>query len=431
MEIVLIFVIAAAFVVLLVLLAVLLRPRKPEGPAPADRLLAVTESQVRIERSLREELGRNREETALAVQRAAEAQAAQLAAIREELARFGSLNDAKLESIRATVDRKLGEIQADNAAKLESMRKTVDEKLHETLERRLGESFKLVGERLELVQAGLGEMRTLAAGVGDLKRVLVNVKNRGTWGEVQLLAIVEDLLSSGQYELNVATKPGSADRVELAVKLPGRDEEGGSPVRLPIDAKFPKEDYERLADARERGDPVAAEEAAKALDKSFRQSAKDIRDKYLAPPATTDFAVMFLASEGLFAECLGRAGLAESIQREYRVVVAGPTTLAAMLNSLQMGFRTLAVEKRTSEVWRTLGLVKAEFGKFGDLLDKTRRKLQEAADTVDDASRKTKTIRGKLAKVEELPGAGSAAAGDSPGIAGAGAERLLGFGEEA
>ena len=424
MEIALIFVISAAFIVLVVLLVALLRPRKAE--AGADRLLAVSESQVRIERSLREELGRNREETALAVQRAAEAQAVQLAAIREELARFGAQNDAKLETIRATVDRKLGELQADNAAKLESMRKTVDEKLHETLERRLGESFKIVGERLELVQAGLGEMRTLAAGVGDLKRVLVNVKNRGTWGEVQLLAIVEDLLSSGQYELNVATKPGSADRVELAVKLPGRNEDGTSPVRLPIDAKFPKGDYERLQEAREKGDPVAAEEAAKALDRSFKQSAKDIRDKYLSPPATTDFAVMFLASEGLFAECLGRPGLAESIQREYRVIVAGPTTLAAMLNSLQMGFRTLAVEKRTSEVWRTLGLVKAEFGKFGDLLDKTRRKLQEAADTVDDASRKTKTIRGKLAKVEELPEAAETEAG----IAVAGAERLLGFGED-
>jgi DNA recombination protein RmuC len=367
-------------------------------------------------------LARNREETALAVQRAAAAQTAQLAAIREELTRFGQGNDARMEALRETVDRKLRELQADNAAKLESMRKTVDEKLHETLERRLGESFKLVGERLELVQAGLGEMRTLAAGVGDLKRVLVNVKNRGAWGEVQLMAIVEDLLTSGQYEVNVATKPLSADRVELAVKLPGREESGGAPVRLPIDAKFPKEDYERLQDARERGDPVAAEEALKALERRFKQSAKDIRDKYLSPPATTDFAVMFLASEGLFAECLGRPGLAESIQREYRVVVAGPTTLAAMLNSLQMGFRTLAVEKRTSEVWRTLGLVKTEFGKFGELLDKTRRKLQEAADTVDDASRKTKTIRGKLAKVEELPGA--AAEGAEAG------ERLLGFGEE-
>ncbi|GAB1483511.1 hypothetical protein MASR2M78_23270 [Treponema sp.] len=201
----------------------------------------------------------------------------------------------------------------------------------------------------------------------------------------------------------MASKMGSADRVELAVRLPGKEARGEKPVLLPIDAKFPKEDYERLQEAREKGDPIAAEEAAKALDRRFKASAKDIRDKYISPPETTDFAIMFLASESLFAECLGRPGLAEFIQREYRVVISGPTTLAAMLNSLQMGFRSLAVEERTSEVWRTLGLVKSEFGKFGDLLDKTRKKLQEAADTVDDASRKTKTIRSKLSKVEELP----------------------------
>lgn len=401
METAFIAVVGFAFLMLIVILALLLRPR---APAAADRLLAVAESQDRVERTLREELARNREETALSQKRSAEVLAAQISGLRQELARFGQGNDAKIEALRETVDRKLREIQADNAAKLESMRKTVDEKLHETLERRLGESFKLVGERLELVQAGLGEMKSLAAGVGDLKRVLVNVKNRGTWGEVQLMAIVEDLLTPAQYELNVATKSGSADRVELAVKLPGRDEDGGKPVRLPVDAKFPKEDYERLQDAREKGDREAAEEAAKALERRFRQSAKDIRDKYLSPPETTDFAVMFLPSEGLFAECVGRAGLSETLQRDYRVVAAGPTTFSAMLNSLQMGFRTLAVEKRTSEVWKTLGLVKTEFGKFGDLLDKTRKKLQEATDTIDDASRKTKTIRGKLAKVEELPG---------------------------
>ncbi len=400
METALIAFIALSFLVLVALIILILKPR---GPAKADRLLAVAESQERVERSLREELSRSREESALAQKRAAEMLAVQLSGLREELSRLGQGNEARLEALRETVDRKLRELQADNAAKLEAMRKTVDEKLHETLERRLGESFKLVGERLELVQAGLGEMRSLAAGVGDLKRVLVNVKNRGTWGEVQLMAIVEDLLTPAQYELNAATKSGSADRVELAIKLPGREEDGGAPVRLPVDAKFPKEDYERLQDARERGDAAAAEEAAKALERRFRASAKDIRDKYVAPPATTDFAVMFLPSEGLFAECVGRAGLAETLQREYRVVAAGPTTFAAMLNSLQMGFRTLAVEKRTSEVWKTLGLVKAEFGKFGDLLDKTRKKLQEASDTIDDASRKTRTIRGKLSKVEELP----------------------------
>jgi len=360
--------IVLSFCALLLFLYLLLRPRS--GSAN-ERLLAISDGQERMERS-----------------------------IREELARFGLGSDRRLEALRETIDRKLREIQEDNAAKLESIRRTVDEKLHETLERRLGESFKLVGERLELVQAGLGEMRSLAAGVGDLKRVLVNVKNRGTWGEVQLISIVEDLLAPEQYALNVAVRSGAAERVEVAIKLPGRDADQQTPVWLPVDAKFPKEDYERLLDARERGDGPAAEEAAKLLDRRFKLAAKDIRDKYLAPPETTDFAIMFLASEGLFAECLGRPGLSDFLQREYRVVVSGPTTLAAMLNSLQMGFHTLAVEKRTGEVWRTLTLVKAEFERFGELLDKTRKKLQEAADTVDLADRKTRTIRGKLNRIE-------------------------------
>jgi len=376
MELIFIVIVAFGFIALIFLLFFLLRPK---SGAPSNQVLSLIQGQERVERSLREELAQSR----------------------QELARFGAGNDARLEAIRETVDRKLRELQADNAQKLEAIRKTVDEKLHETLERRLGESFKLVGDRLEQVQNGLGEMRSLAAGVGDLKRVLVNVKNRGAWGEVQLMAIVEDLLTPNQYELNVATRPGSPERVEVAVKLPGRGNLDSSVVRLPIDAKFPKEDYERLQDAREKGDPVAAAEAAKALERRFRLSAKDIHDKYLSPPDTTDFALLFLASEGLYAECLSRAGLAESIQREYRIVVAGPSTLAALLNSLQMGFRTLAVEKRSSEVWTTLALVKAEFGKFGDLLDKTRKKLQEASDTIDDASRKSRTIRGKLSRVEE------------------------------
>ncbi len=376
MELIFIVIVAFGFIALLLLLFFLLRPK---SGAQSNQVLSLIQGQERVERSLREELAQSR----------------------QELARFGAGNDARLEAIRETVDRKLRELQADNAQKLEAIRRTVDEKLHETLERRLGESFKLVGDRLEQVQNGLGEMRSLAAGVGDLKRVLVNVKNRGAWGEVQLMAIVEDLLTPNQYELNVATRPGSPERVEVAVKLPGRGALDSTVVRLPIDAKFPKEDYERLQDAREKGDPVAAAEAAKALERRFRLSAKDIHDKYLSPPDTTDFALLFLASEGLYAECLSRAGLAESIQREYRIIVAGPSTLAALLNSLQMGFRTLAVEKRSSEVWTTLSLVKAEFGKFGDLLDKTRKKLQEASDTIDDASRKTRTIRGKLSRVEE------------------------------
>lgn len=399
MESVLIALVGISALALIVFLVLLLRPKGTRG---ADALAALGDGQARVERTLREELARNREETAVAVRQAAEAQAAQLAALREELSRFGRGNDQRMDTLRETVDRKLRELQEDNAAKLEAMRRTVDEKLHETLERRLGDSFKLVGERLEQVQAGLGEMRTLAAGVGDLKRVLGNVKNRGTWGEVQLISIVEDILAPGQYELNTAVRPDTTERVELAVVLPGRGAGEGDCVRLPVDAKFPKEDYERLVEARESADAQAAAEAAKHLERRFKLSAKEIRDKYIAPPATTDFAVMFLASEALFAECLGRPGLAEFLQREYRVVPAGPTTLAAMLNSLQMGFRTLAVERRTGEVWRALGMVKTEFTKFGDLLDKTRKKLQEAADTVDLADRKSKTIRGKLNRMEEL-----------------------------
>ncbi len=390
--------VVVSFLVLIILLVVLLRPK---AGSASDRLLLITESQVRLETALREELGRNREESSLAIRRAADAQAGQLTALREEVARFGQGNDARMEALRETVDRKLRELQEDNAARLEMIRKTVDEKLHETLERRLGESFKLVGERLEQVQAGLGEMRTLASGVGDLKRVLVNVKNRGTWGEVQLISLVEDMLAPGQYLLNTALRPGAAERVEVAVKLPGREE--GQPVLLPVDAKFPKEDYERLLKAREEGNPVEAEGALKMLERRFRLSAKDIRDKYIVPPDTTDFAIMFLASEGLFAECVSRPGLAEALQREYRVVVSGPTTFSAMLNSLQMGFRTLAVQQRSSEVWQTLGLVKIEFEKFGELLDRTRKKLQEAAETVDLADKKSRFIGGKLKGMDELP----------------------------
>ncbi|QQO10444.1 DNA recombination protein RmuC [Breznakiella homolactica] len=399
MDLLFIAIVAFAFVLLVVFLVLLFRPRR----GSPERLLAIAEGQERIERTLREELARNREETALSVRRAAEAQASQLASIRAELARFGQGNDRRIDALRETVDRKLKEIQSDNALKLEAIRRTVDEKLHETLERRLGESFKLVGERLELVQTGLGEMRSLAAGVGDLKRVLGNVKNRGTWGEVQLISIVQDVLSPDQFALNVPVKPGSQERVELAIRLPGKNS-SDEPVWLPVDAKFPKEDYERLMDAREAGDKAASEEAAKMLERRIKLSAREIRDKYIAPPSTTDFGIMFLASEGLYAECIGRPGLTDILQRDYRIITAGPTTFAALLNSLQMGFRTLAVEQRSGEVWRTLGMVKTEFAKFGDLLDKTRKKLQEAADTVDLADRKSRTIRGKLSSVETFQG---------------------------
>ncbi len=371
------------------------------------QILTLTQGQERLERSLQDELRGTRAELAQNLTKIMEIQTKQLAALRSEIARFGQGNDQKMEQLRETVDRKLRELQSDNAQKLEQIRKTVDDKLHETLEKRLGESFKLVGDRLEQVQAGLGEMRTLAAGVGDLKRVLVNVKNRGTWGEVQLISIIQDLLAPHQYELNAVTQPGSQERVEVAIRLPGSAKTEGmgkkeQPVLLPIDAKFPKEDYERLVSARESGDSLASEEAGKLLERRLKLSAKDIYDKYINPPYTTDFGILFLPSEGLFAEILSRPGLAESIQREFRVVIAGPTTLAAMINSLQMGFRTLAVEQRTTEVWRTLSLVKAEFEKFGELLDKTRKKLQEAADTVDLADKKSRTIQGKLQKAEQL-----------------------------
>ncbi|MCR4399270.1 MAG: DNA recombination protein RmuC [Syntrophomonadaceae bacterium] len=284
---------------------------------------------------------------------------------------------------------------------LEQMRAVVDEKLHATLERRLGESFRQVSERLEQVHKGLGEMQSLAAGVGDLKKVLTNVKTRGVWGEVQLGNILEQMLTPDQYAANVATKPHSGERVEFAVRLPGRDE--GSCVWLPIDAKFPQEDYHRLLEATENGDPVAAEEAARQLEQRIRQEARSISEKYIDPPHTTDFAIMFLPTESLYAEVLRRPGLADALQRQYRVNVAGPTTLAALLNSLSLGFRTLAIERRSGEVWTLLGAVKTEFGRFGDILEKTQKKLQEASNSIDQATRRSRTIERKLKGVQELP----------------------------
>jgi DNA recombination protein RmuC len=296
--------------------------------------------------------------------------------------------------------------------KLDEMRQTVDEKLQGTLERRLNESFKLVSERLELVHEGLGEMRTLASGVGDLKKVLVNVKARGTWGEMQLANLLEQVLSPEQYEANVTTKPDTGDRVEFAVKLPGREE--GERVWLPIDAKFPREDYERLVEASEKGNVAAVEEASKQLELRIKSQAKMIRDKYIEPPGTTDFAILFLPVEGLYAEVLRRPGLVESIQRECRVSIAGPTTLAALLNSLQMGFRTLAIAKRSSEVWKVLGAVKTEFTKFGDVLAGVKKKLQQATDRIDDVQVRTRAINKKLSDVQELPAGGAASLFELP-----------------
>src|SRR5438552_646674 len=285
-------------------------------------------------------------------------------------------NERRLGEVRDTLERKLRDLQSDNASKLDEIRKTVDERLHATLEKRLGESFKLVSERLEAVHKGLGEMQTLATGGGDLKKVLTNVKTRGTWGEVQLENLLEQMLTPGQYDKNVATRPGSNERVEFAIRLPGKDADG-VPCLLPIDAKFPLADYQQLIDAQERADPVAVELFAKALERRIKDQAADIHAKYVAPPYTTDFALLYLPVEGLYAEVLRRPGLTETIQRDYRVNVAGPTTLGAMLNSLQMGFRTLAIEQRSSEVWRVLGAVKTEFGRFGELLAKTKDRLDQ------------------------------------------------------
>ncbi|MBC7990649.1 MAG: DNA recombination protein RmuC [Luteimonas sp.] len=320
-------------------------------------------------------------------------------------ARVGELtrnNAERLGELRTTLENKLRELQVDNAAKLEQMRATVDEKLQTTLETRLGESFRLVSERLEQVQRGLGEMQQLATGVGDLKRVLTNVRTRGTFGEVQLGALLEQVLTIEQYETNCITVPGSSERVEFAVRLPGTHSD--KPIRLPIDAKFPREDYERLMDAQDRVDVEAVAVSSAALERQVRIEAKRICEKYVAPPHTTDFALLFLPTEGLYAEVLRRPGLFESLQRDQRVILVGPTTLLALLNSLQMGFRTLAIEQRSSEVWQLLGTVKAEFGKFAGILEKTRDQLDTVRNSIDKAGVRTRAIEKQLKGVETLPG---------------------------
>ncbi len=367
----------------------------------AQQLAKLTETNAAQLDAVRQSLVLNgqqmREEQASTLRRFGEAQHQQLTQLAEG-------NERRLAEVRATLEHKLKDIEVNNAAKLEEMRRTVDEKLHATLEQRLGESFKLVSDRLEQVHRGLGEMQTLAAGVGDLKRVLTNVKTRGIWGEVQLQALLEQLLTPEQFAKNVATRPGSAERVEFAIALPGQSGDSATPVWLPIDAKFPREDYERLIDAQERADPVAVEEASKALETRIRLEAKTIAEKYLAPPHTTDFALLFLPTEGLYAEVLRRPGLSDLLQREYRVTVAGPTTLTALLNSLQMGFRTLAIERRSSEVWQVLGAVKTEFTKFGDVLAKTKSQLETVARSIDKAEVRTRAMARQLKAVEALPG---------------------------
>lgn len=329
-------------------------------------------------------------------------QKAQLEAMSAAIGKLSESNEKKLEAVRLTVEEKLNSIQIDNAKQLDQMRQTVDEKLQGTLDKRLGESFKQVSDRLEQVHKGLGEMQTLATGVGDLKRVLTNVKTRGTWGEVQLGALLDQVLTPEQYATNVATKDGG-ERVEYAIRLPGRNDDDHETVWLPIDAKFPMEDYQRLLDAQERADAKAVEEAARALENRIKQCASDICGKYLNPPKTTDFGILFLPTEGLFAEVVRRPGLAELAQRECRVVIAGPTTLWSILNSLQMGFRTLAIQKRSSEVWNLLSAVKTEWSKYGEILNKVKKKLDDASKTVDDAQVRTRAVGRKLRDVQQLP----------------------------
>lgn len=365
----------------------------------------------RQERLTKQEMAITREEVNTSVNRfnnsvltrmaeTANFQKNQLDVFSSELKSLTQINEQKLDKIRNTLEERMIILQEDNSKKLEQMRATVDEKLHATLEKRLGESFKIVSERLELVHKGLGEMQSLAVGVGDLKRVLTNVKIRGTWGEIQLGNLLEQILTTEQYAKNVATKKGSNERVEFAIKLPGAD---NNPVWIPIDAKFPQEDYQKLLLAQEQANAVLANEAAKQLEVRIKAEAKDIKEKYIDPPNTTDFGIMFLPTEGLYAEVLRRPGLSEALQRDYKVMIAGPTTLVALLNSLQMGFRTLSIEKRSSEIWALLGTIKTEFGKFGEVLEKTQKKLQEASNTIDLAAKKSRTIERKLKNVDELP----------------------------
>ena len=336
-----------------------------------------------LDRGLRDEFSRNREEGASIAK-----------SQREELGR-------SLESVRGIVDLRLKELQEDNARQIDKMRATVDEKLQGTLEKRLGESFKLVSDRLEQVHQGLGAMQQLASDVGGLQKVLANVKARGGWGEVQLGALLEQVLTPEQFARNVQTREDTAERVEYAIKLPG--DENGAPVWLPIDAKFPTEDYHRLLAAQDRGDVDLVESAMKSLEAQLKKSAKDICAKYINPPRTTDFALMFLPTEGLYAEAIRRVGLVEQVQRDCRVVFAGPTTLAALLNSLQMGFRSLAIQKRSSEVWHRLAEVKTEFGKFGEALAAVKEKLDQASRHVDNVAVRSRAITKKLRDVEELP----------------------------
>ena len=413
-------------------IAMLALPKRDDGAAIlAGRIETLSRELERLERSVRGDLATGRDEAGQQAKSLREEVGASLKGLSDlqkgtlegfgnqvvnltrtleqrldvftrQMAEMAQANETRQNELRQSVEGRLTQLQQGNEAKLEQMRQTVDEKLQGTLEKRLGESFKQVSERLEQVHKGLGEMQTLANGVGDLKKVLSNVKTRGTWGEIQLGNLLEQVMTADQFIANATCRTGSAERVEYAIRLPGRDE-GEGEVLLPIDAKFPREDYERLLEASDNADPEGVEAASKALENRVKSFAKDIRDKYINPPQTTDFAILFLPTEGLYAEVVRRPNLMDQLQRDYRVNLCGPTTLGALLNSLQMGFRTLAIQQRSSEVWEILGAVKTEFGKYGDLLDSVKKKLDEASNTIEKVSVRKRAIDRSLRKVAELP----------------------------
>jgi DNA recombination protein RmuC len=398
----------ALVAIAIVLLAVILvrSGKGSQGGVLGDELRAGREEAGRAARENRDELQRNlvagNETLTNTLKGMAEVQRTQLEGVAQQLQALSESNRTSLDKVSTTVDQRIKLLQDGNEKKLEEMRKTVDEKLQDTLQKRLGESFALVSKQLESVQRGLGEMQSLSTGVDDLKRVLTNVKARGTWAEVQLEALLDQMLAPSQYEKNVHTKQGSAEMVEFAVKLPGAKDDPEAFVWLPIDSKFPQEDYLRIQEAAERGDPEATQKAAEALGRAVKLAAKTIHDKYVEPPQTTDFAVLFLGTEGLYAEVLRQPGLADDLQQTYRIMVAGPTTLAALLSSLRMGFQTLAIEQQAAEVWKILGAIKNEFGKFGAVLDKVKRQLNTAANTIDETGRRTRAMERKLRAVEQL-----------------------------
>ena len=432
--------VGAAAAAAAVLLGLVLRRLAAQDPSRTlARFDELQRSQERTERALVDEIARSRDEAGTlskqlrdevrstltsasgllhgSVAELSQLQTSQLESFAGQLATLTRTSEEKLDRVRSTIEERLTLLQSENARKLDEVRQTVDEKLQGTLEAKLGESFRLVSERLEQVHKGLGEMQVLASGVGDLKKVLANVKTRGIWGEVQLQQLLEQVLTPDQYATNVVTREGSDERVEFAIRLPGRGPDDREAVLLPIDAKFPLEDYQRLVDAADLGNPDAVESAGRALESRVKLFARDIRDKYLNPPKTTDFGILFLPTEGLYAEVLRRAGLMDHLQHDLRVVACGPTTLWAVLNSLQMGFRTLTIERRSSEVWTLLGAVKAEFAKFGETLDQVQKKLNEASDKIEAARKGTRKIERKLKDVEELPANDAA-----PGLAGASAD---------